>query len=207
MHTSISKKKDHCEKVTDRFGDYAVICGMGAHIFTRHTALNNVLLQVGRAVGYVALEEQVIPEMLQSQKDSKGGVRWKEARVDVELFGHPTAPDRLLDGTIRHPVTVNVVKKAATEPGFAAEQGSKDKLKRYPPAHGKSVVGCAIETWGRLGDSIDDVLVDLHGLAQRKQRDKGISPTNWILRSLTHKPCASPALWQNSKLHARLITR
>ena len=27
----------------------------------------------------------------------------KEAVLDIELFGHPTAPDLLLDGTVRHP--------------------------------------------------------------------------------------------------------
>ena len=39
-----------------------------------------------------------------------------------------------------------------------------------------------MENWGRLGDDIENILVDLHGLAQRRQRDRGVSPTNWILR-------------------------
>jgi len=144
--------------------------------------VNEILLQAGRAAGYVALQEQVIPELMQKRTESGGVQKFREARVDVELFGHPTAPDRILDGTVRHPAAVNTVKKAAIEPGFAAEAGSKEKSKRYPPAHGKCVIGCSMETWGRLGDDIENILVDLHGLAQRRQRDRGVFPTNWILR-------------------------
>ena len=107
---------------------------------------------------------------------------FREARIDVELFGHVTAPDRLLDGTIRRPAASKVVMKAAIEPGYAADQGTKDKVKRYPPARGKSVIGCSIESWGRLGGSLDALFLDLHGLAQRRQRDRGILPTNWLLR-------------------------
>ena len=75
-----------------------------------------------------------------------------------------------------------MIKKAAVEPGYAAEEGTKEKSKRYPPAHGKTVIGCSLETWGRLSDALDNVLSNLHGLAQRRQRDRGASPTNWLLR-------------------------
>ena len=43
-----------------------------------------------------------------------------EARVDVELFGHPYAPDHILDGTIRHPGAASHVLNASRERGFAA---------------------------------------------------------------------------------------
>ena len=128
------------------------------------------------------MQEQVILELMQKRTELDGTQKFREARVDVELFRHPTVPDRILDGTVRHPVAVNLVKKAATEPGFAAEAGSKEKRKKYPPAHGKCVVGCSMETWGRFGDDLENILVDLHGLAQRRQRDRGVCPTNWILR-------------------------
>ena len=55
-------------------------------------------------------------------------------------------------------------------------------MKRYPPAHGKSVVGCSVESWGRLGGTLDALCLDLHGLAQHRQRDRSIVPTNWLLR-------------------------
>ena len=160
----------------DPFGDHAVMCGIGGHYFTRHSAVNDVLVQAGRAAGYVALQEQVIPELMQSQVDSRGVHNFREARIDVELFGHVTAPDRLLDGTIRHPAASKVVTKAAVEPGYAADQGTKDKVKRHPPARGKSVIGCSIESWGRLGGNLDALFLDLHGLAQRRQRNRGILP-------------------------------
>ena len=83
---------------------------------------------------------------------------------------------------MRHPAIANVVKRASSEPGFAVEEGIRHKDKRYPPAHGKCVVGCSMESWGRLGCVVDNLLLELHGLAQRRQRDRGINPTNWLIR-------------------------
>ena len=44
------------------------------------------------------------------------------------------------------------------------------------------MVGCSVETFGRLGSVMDGLLLELHGLAQRRQRERGINPTNWLLR-------------------------
>ena len=138
-------------------------------------------MQAGKAVGYVALQEQVIPELLQERINRDGSRTFCDARIGVELFGHPTAPSRLLDATKRHPTAASAIKKVAVEPGYAAEEGTKEKSKRYPLARGKTVIGCSLETWGRSSNALDNVLSDLHGLAQRRQRDRGTSPTNWLL--------------------------
>ena len=97
-------------------------------------------MQAGKAAGYVALQEQVIPELLQERVNRDRSHTFCDARIDVELFGHPKAPSRLLDATIRHPAAASVIKKTAVEPGYAAEEGTKEKSKRYPPAHAKPLL-------------------------------------------------------------------
>ena len=72
--------------------------------------------------------------------------------------------------------------EAARDGGYAAEKGVKDKLKRYPAKHGKALIGCSMETWGRFSKSLDALLEELAGLAGRRQRDRGIQPTKWLLK-------------------------
>ena len=60
------------------------------------------------------------------------------------------------------------------------------KLKRYPPNHGKAVIGCSMETWGHTSRTFDDILIELAGLAGRRQRERGIQPTKWVQKWRTH---------------------
>ena len=141
--------------------------------------MNNILAQAGRDAGHAVLLEQVVPE-LGFKKSRRGGTEvWVEAVLDVELFGHPTAPDRLLDGTVRHPAAQHIRDAAAVTPGAAAEEGAKCKEARYRPSAGKSVLPCAMETWGRIDDRLDDLLGEMAVLAAHRQRDRGIIPTRW----------------------------
>jgi len=85
-----------------------VCCNVGPYTSVRHNALNGILAQAGRDAGHAVLLEQVIPE-LGFKKSRRGGSEvWVEAVLDVELFGHTTAPDRLLDGTVRHPAALHI---------------------------------------------------------------------------------------------------
>ena len=129
MHEKCKDDKDICGKSLDVYGDHCVLCGIGGHLFTRHGALNHILAEAGRSAGYAVLEEQVIPELAQVKIASDGAVSIKEARVDVELYGHAFAPDHLLDGTIRHPASTGSLSGTVREVGFAAEEGAKSKLK------------------------------------------------------------------------------
>ena len=78
--------------------------------------------------------------------------------VDVELFGHPTAKDRLLDGTVRHPCAKHMAKAAALRAGAAAAEGVACKEKRCPSRAGKAVWPCGVETWGFVDPNLDDLL-------------------------------------------------
>lgn len=113
---------------------------------------------------------------------SEGDVKIVEARIDVELFGHPYAADHLLDGTIKHPGCATHVQGASKTIGYTADEGTKVKAKRYPARRGKVVLACAMETWGRTTEGFDALLDDLAMLASRRQRERGIHPTKWKVK-------------------------
>ena len=171
MHTKIKDRSVVCEKCLDCWGDHAISCGFGGHLFTRHGGLNHILCEAGRVAGYVAHCEQVVPELAQVTTSSEGVAKISEARIDVELFGHPYAPDHLLDGTIKHPGGASHVHNASREIGYTAEEGVKAKAKRYCARHGKVVLACSMETWGRTTGGFDALLQDLAMLAFRRQRE------------------------------------
>ena len=128
MHTKSKDKPVQCEVYLDEWGDHTVICGCGAHLFVRHTALNHILVEAGRAAGYTAFCEQVVPELCQVKENDEGNMKIMEARINVELFGHPYAPTHLLDGTIRYPGAASHVVHAAREIGYTAEEGVQAKF-------------------------------------------------------------------------------
>ena len=109
-----------------------------------------------------------------------GSTVLEEAHVDVELFGHPVAPSRYLDGTIRHPAGVSMVGQCSRMVGFAASEGEKAKWKRYSSSNGKEIIPCSMETWGSIGNSLEALLRELSVLASQRQRERGILPTKWF---------------------------
>ena len=138
--------------------------------------------QAGRVAGYTAHCEQVIPELAQVTTSSEGDVKIVDARIDVELFGHPYAADHLLDGTIKHLGCATHVQGASKTIGYIADEGTNVKAKRYPARRGKVVLACAMETWGRTTVGFDALLDDLAMLASRRQRERGIYPTKWKVK-------------------------
>ena len=162
------------------------MCNAGPFIFARHARFNNTIAQASRDAGYAASLEQVVPELgLRKKTRQSGQVTLEEAFLDVELFGHPTAPDRLLDATVRHPAAKGIVKKAASQRGAAASEGAACKEKRYPPRAGKSVIPCALESWGFADVKVINLLDELAVLAWQRQRDRGLVPTRSRRKWLT----------------------
>ena len=49
------------------------------------------------------------------------GFRDVDAVLDVVAFGHATAPNLLIDATVRHPVVASLRASAAKTTGFAAD--------------------------------------------------------------------------------------
>ena len=181
-HAKAKDATDVCGKDMDVFGDHAVSCNIGPYWSARHSSLNGILAQAGRDAGYAALLEQVVPELGLRKRRRDGRVVLEEAVLDVELFGHPAAPGRLLDGTVRHPAASHIIRVAATTPGAAAEEGARCKEERYRPTAGKSVLPCAVETWGYVDSRLAGLLDELAVLASQRQRDRGVLPTRWGAR-------------------------
>lgn len=181
-HTQCKDQNELCGRCLDQWGDHAVSCNIGAYVSARHSAINDVLAKAGREAGYASLLEQVVPELAVVKRDQQDGISVEEARIDVELFGHPTAPPRLLDGTVRHPGIRSVLAQAAAARGAAAQNGVDAKAKRYPARGGKVVIACAAETWGFIHEEFDHLLADFAVLASQRQRDRGQHPTRWLSR-------------------------
>ncbi|CAK0833046.1 unnamed protein product, partial [Prorocentrum cordatum] len=182
MRAKSKDQADRCGKDLDMFGDHAVCCNTGPYISMRHGSLNGVLAQAGRDAGYSALLEQTVPELGLRKRRRDGREVLEEAVLDVDLFGHPTAPERLLDGTVRHPAAAHILPAAAATPGAAAAEGVRCKEDRYPDTGGKAVVPCAVETWGRVDAKLSNLLDELAVLAAQRQRDRGVLPTRWGAR-------------------------
>ncbi len=97
---------------------------MGPYVSSRHASLNGVTAQAGRDAGFAVFMEQVVPELGFQVRRRRGRHVSVEAVLDLEFFGRLVVPDRLLDGTVRHPVARHVLDSASTVPGAAAEEGA-----------------------------------------------------------------------------------
>ena len=78
-----------------------------------------------------------MPELAQ-WKTLTDGTNWcMDAVLDVPVTGGFELQDDYWDVTVRHPGSKHVAERAAEVDGVAAEEGARDKLKRYPPTRGK----------------------------------------------------------------------
>ena len=55
MHCNLKDHTESCTEALDALGDHCVVCGIGGHLFTKHSAINHVIVEAGRAAGYTAL--------------------------------------------------------------------------------------------------------------------------------------------------------
>ena len=149
-----------CGKPLDKLGDHAASCATGGHLFSRHGGLNTIVADAGKAAGYQVLMEQVVPDFARWKKNRSGVVVLEEARLDLELFGHPIAPTRFIDGTIKHPACKSLVAPSAANIGHVGSEGERVKWKRYPTRNGKEVIPCSMETWGSIGSTFEGLLRD-----------------------------------------------
>eukprot|EP00974_Lingulodinium_polyedra_P011418 1101962-Lingulodinium_polyedra.AAC.1 len=129
-----------------------------------------LLFRAGRAAGFASYEEQVVPGFEAKSRTRRRGQeqvqRLEEAKLDVHLCMHPSAPDMFLDGSWRHACAQHALVRAAGMDGAAAIEGDNDKLRRYTAREaGLQVSPCTIELCGRTSPRFLTVLSVLHGLA------------------------------------------
>ena len=77
----------------------------------------------------------------------------------------------LIDVTVRHPMASAYQSEASRTAGSTAAAAETQKLGRYPPRAGRSVAPFAVETWGRLGESAEELLQTLAAVLGAKLHD------------------------------------
>ena len=83
----------------------------------------------------------------------------------------------LIDVTVRHPMASAYQSEASRTAGSTAAAAETQKLGRYPPRAGRSVTPFAVETWGRLGESAEELLQTLAAEAALHARRRGHAAT------------------------------
>jgi hypothetical protein len=104
-----------------------------------------------------------VPELIHGQPGSPEAV---EAVLDVHVWSAAPMPCEMwVDVSCRHPWASRYRDAAPRGPGFAAEEGEKDKYTRYGVgAGGVAVTPAVIESWGRLGEQFDNLLGTLSAM-------------------------------------------
>ena len=101
-----------------------------------------------------------------------------DAWLDIWAFGGLQAPELILDMTLRYPVVARYQPGAPQRAGDAAAIAEDDKQARYPPAQGRKYPPAfSVETWGRLGESAEELLPLLAESASLRARRRGQDAT------------------------------
>jgi hypothetical protein len=89
----------------------------------------------------------------------------------------------LIDVTVRHPMAVRYQPSASREAGATAAAAAKEKRDKYPAGGGRAVVPFALESWGRLDVSAEDMLQTLAAAATQHARWRGqLATASGLLR-------------------------
>ena len=98
--------------------------------------------------------------------------------MDVGTFGFGPSSQQLLDITVRHAGAVRYADRASSADGATADRGRRDEHDRY----GELVTPLVHESWGRLGDDAEALLVAASEAAARLEWRRGQVPGNRIQR-------------------------
>ena len=176
-HQYVKTSARECGHPFDHTGHHSVMCnvGGGPTIFL-HNPIAELAASFLTSAGFDARREVSIPEFTCQRVNplNPNGVDFIDGIVDV-LGWHVVLGEFLLDVTVRHPLAVQVAKRAATVAGTAALAGERDKHLRYPAKAGRCIVPLAIETFGRIGSEFDEWLMTLASAARARDRASGLS--------------------------------
>ena len=114
---------------------------------------------------YQTKREQVIPELA-----TEG---CKSPQLDLEGIGLLGQSRLLVDFTIRHPL-------ASRYNGNSTRQAEAEKHAHYPPKGGLRVHAAAMETYGRHGTDLAELLDLLADHARQRELSFGSKPTRWL---------------------------
>jgi len=163
-----AKTGEVCEEELNQHCDHALNCSHGPLRIRRHEDVADSLADAVADTGAHVRREAYIKSFCTESHDA-----W----LDVWAFGGLHLPELIIDVTIRHPMVQRYQPSASRQAGVAAAAAEKDKQQRYPPAAGRTVTAFAMETWGRLGLSGEELLQALAAEAARHARRHGQTAT------------------------------
>ena len=168
-----AKNEEACGEALDRNGDHALVCPCGPFANFRHNDIAEVYAEIFEEAGAYARREVFVPELTTTSA---------EAWLDVWAFGVPEIPDCLVDVTVRHPCAGRYQPAASLSAGSTAREAEREKDERYPARAGRCVWPVAHETWGRLGERAEALLVLCAAAVTRRAHRRGRMPGNCLRR-------------------------
>ena len=157
-----------CEEEMNLHCDHAMACSTGPLRIKRHDNLTDCLADIIDECGAHVRREAYMKCFSTEASDA-----W----LDIWAFGGLHLPELILDMTVRHPFVARYQPAASQRAGSAAAIAEDDKQSRYPPAGGRKVIAFAVETWGRLGESAEELLPLLAEAATLRARRRGQDAT------------------------------
>jgi hypothetical protein len=148
-----------CGSCGDRAGRHAVSCPHGPLVNLRHRRVGEAWTHVFQEAGAVVRSEVYMADM----RTSAG----TDAVLDLLTLGPESLDQLWMDVTVRHPLDVRYLARAAAADGACNLQAERDKTLKYPARGGWSVSPLAHETFGRLGDTAESILLMADVAAKR----------------------------------------
>ena len=176
IHFSCNLQK-LCGSLLDPFLDHAVICKKGGGVYRLHNCLAQIIREFAKEAGCEAQCETTVPSLL---KGTPGTEEAQEARLDVHIWAGGAWPlETYVDVTTRHPwaqryrqESLAGTQRAVTS---AERRAESQKDTRYAKAaDGVPVVVAVLGSWGRLSDSLSDLLDVLSRRAAHLRTDSGV---------------------------------
>ena len=163
-----AKTGEVCGEEMGPYEDHAANCPCGPTRNRRHEDVADCLAQCVEEAGAHVRRDAFVKALSTQQR---------EAWLDVWAFGGLRVRDLLVDVTIRHPMADRYQPAASREAGATAAEAAKEKREKYPARGGRQVTPFALEAWGRLDSTAEDLLQTLAAAATQHARWHGQAAT------------------------------
>ena len=150
-----------CNAAMDPFGYHAVTCALGGCRMHTHNSVVLALCRILRDAHYKPAREVHVAAWARIKPGPNGGVPITEEAVMDIVATAPGAPTLFIDATVRHPQQSGQYAASTSVDGLACNMAEAEKIKRYPARGGLHVQPAAVETWGRIGKHLHNLLGDL----------------------------------------------
>jgi len=185
-HQASRDSRRQCLHPLDLCMHHAIICKLGGGPSNRvHKAIQSTLGTALEDAGYEAKLEVPVPEFSRPnprmQPSGDGGWDSKDEDGVMDISAWSTLyGEFLVDVSVRHPASVRYADQAWHTDGVANKRADTEKQARYPPSGGKQVITAAIETWGRCGKELRDLLVMISAHARARDSSRGLPPQRYL---------------------------